>query len=111
MEEGAIHHDLTLINSSGDDAQDRQPHLLFDTRTVSRHSLPKSTMSQLFLTYLVFCRFSTRQVSQTQTAPSTLRHNDGGEDGDDDTGGHSEPEEGEVVGTVDPPFRGRANWC
>ena len=78
VEEGAIYHDLTLIDSSDDDAplpsQDRQhPHQLFDTRTASRHSLPKSSMSQGFLRHLVFRRFSTRQVSRTQTAPSTLR--------------------------------------
>ena len=29
---------------------------------------------------------------------------DGGEEGDDDTGGHSEPEEEEVAGTFDPPL-------
>ena len=42
--------------------------------------------------------------SDTDSAIHTLARSDGGEEGDDDTGGHSEPEEGEVVGTFDPPF-------
>ena len=111
VEEGPIYHDLTLIDSSDDDAPFVIPGSAAPARPprftpVVRHTNRFSPLSaEIFDEPGVPQASGVPQVlhppgeSDTNSAIHTPVRSDGGEEGDDDTGGNSEPEEGEVVGT------------
>ena len=123
VEEGAIYHDLTLIDSSDDDAPFTVPRsaasparpprftpVLVNT-PVLRHANRFSPLSaEINDEPGVPNASGVPQVlhppgeSDTDSAIHTPAGTDGGEEGDDDTSDHSEPEEEEVVGTFDPPL-------